>query len=353
MANYIIARIENYKMHDVGGIGKEQTREPSYIEKYYKNKDYDAEKTKDNITLLHDSARDNKTWEKYILDYRVENNISGRLTVKGSDKSQTNVVTQFLVTATSDYLKDMDRAEQIRFFKNAFSSLQEQYPSYHWIEVTVHMDEKTPHLHALALPLFKDKNKIVFSTTKTQEGKEHYREFQNRLYEDMTLKFGYNLNRGQEGSSKEHLSVCEFKKLKDKEKELEHERAMFNREREAFEKEKKLYDKPLLKKTLLGEKYSKEEVERVVEERNIAYRKIEELQEKNRQLYSRNLQFAENIEKALESARGEHEYRLELQDNLQDKEYLQERIRELEKEEMEEKEREEFIKEYKDAVERF
>ena len=33
MSNYLIARIENYKMNDAGGVGKEQERDKEYISK--------------------------------------------------------------------------------------------------------------------------------------------------------------------------------------------------------------------------------------------------------------------------------------------------------------------------------
>lgn len=271
MANYLIARIENYKMSDMGGVGKEQEREKQYIDKYYDNPDFDKNKINENVTLVHDKERDGKSWERYIRDYHAEH-LQGRLTTKGNDKSQTNVGTQFMVTASPEYLSGMDRAEQIRFFRDAFRSIQEQYSSYHWAEVTIHFDEKNPHMHALALPVYHDKEKDrdIFSTTKTQYGKDHYRQFQDRLHHDMTQRFGYNLERGVRGSDREHLSVKEYKELQDRERTLQ-------REREEFEKEKEQYKTPPLTKTLLGTRYSKEDVERVVLERNKAYAEIDKL----------------------------------------------------------------------------
>ncbi len=271
MANYLIARIENYKMADAGGVGKEQERDKKYVDKYYNNPDHDKEKMNENVTLYHDKERDGKSWEKYIRDYHSEH-LSGRLTTKGCDKSQTNVLTCFMITASPDYLNSMDKSEQTRFFKDAFRSLQEQYPDYHWCEVTIHNDEKNPHMHCLALPVYydRDKDRYILSTTKTQYGKDHYRQFQDRLHKDMTERFGYNVERGVRGSDREHLSVKEYKELQDREKALQ-------REREEFEKEKEQYKTPPLTKTLLGSKYSKEDVERVVTERNTAYAEIDRL----------------------------------------------------------------------------
>lgn len=329
MANYIIARIENYKMGDIGKVGKEQEREKEYIEKYYQNPDYDPSKTKDNVTLAHDQERDGKTWEKYIKEYRTDHAVQGRFNVNGGDpKTQTNIATQFMVTASKEYLESMDKSEQVRFFKDAFKSLKEQYPTYHWAEVTIHYDEQTPHMHAMALPLYYDpqKDRTVFSTTKTQAGKEHFREFQDRLHHDMTARFGYNLERGVRGSDREHLSVKEYKDLQDREKALQ-------RAKEEFEREKEQYKRPPLQKTVLGSKYKREDVERVIEERNQAYAEIDRLRAENRDLKQEVFRERDNAIKWEKSARGEHEERLHLQDRLQDRDYLQNRVRELERNE--------------------
>lgn len=282
MSNYLIARIENYKMSDAGGVGKEQERDKEYISKYYDNPDHDINKINENVTLLHDKERDGKTWERYIRDYHAEH-LQGRLTTRGNDKSQTNVLTGFMITASPDYINSMDKSEQTRFFKDAFRSIQEQYPTYHFVEATIHYDEKNPHLHILALPVYHDKEKErdIFSTTKTQCGREHYRLFQDRLYKDMTERYGYRLERGIRGSDREHLSVKEYKELQEREKALQHER-------EQFEKEKEQYKTPPMTKTLLGTRYSKEDVERVVNERNRAYTELDrlhkELQDKDRDI---------------------------------------------------------------------
>lgn len=280
--NYLIARIENYKMDAIGGVGKEQEREKNYIDKYYNNPDFDKDRMNENVTLVHDKERDGKTWERYIRDYHAEH-LQGRLTTRGNDKSQTNVGTQFMVTASPEYLAGMDRTEQIRFFKDAFRSIEEQYPDYHWAEVTIHFDEKNPHLHALALPVYHDRerDRYILSTTKTQAGRDHYRQFQDHLHRDMTERYGYNVSRGVKGSDREHLSVKEYKELQEREKALQHER-------EQFEKEKEQYKTPPLTKTLLGARYSKEDVERVVDERNRAYTELDrlhkELQDKDRDI---------------------------------------------------------------------
>lgn len=326
--NCIIARIENYKMADVGGVGKEQEREQEYINKYYNNPDFDINKINKNITLVHDAARDGKSWEKYIKDYHAEH-LQGRLTLKGGERSQTNVATQFMITATPQFFDNTNVTFQKEFFERAFESLQKQYPDYHWAEVTIHLDERTPHMHALALPIYHDKEKdrYILSTTQTQKGREHYREFQDKLFADMSKV--YNIERGLRGSDKEHLSSKAFKELKDKEKELQRGQEQLRADREAFEAEKLKYKGIEPEHTIL-KKYNRAEVDKVVEERNFYITKCQELENHNREYRNRTISISEKLERAETALKGEHALRVELQDKLEDKEYLREHLRELE-----------------------
>lgn len=322
MADCLIARIENYKMNQVGGVGKEQEREEKYIQKYYDNPDHEPDKIKDNVTLYHDKERDGKTWEKYIKDYREEHGIEGRFVTTGkSEKSLTNVATQFMVTATPDYIKTMEKDEQIQFFKDSFEFLKQSYPTYHWVEVTVHFDEKTPHLHAMALPLYydKDKDRTIFSTTKTQEGREHYREFQDRFYEYMAPRW-HGLQRGERGSDREHLSVKDFKDLQEREKHLQQERQDLQNEKERFQQEKERYSAPPLKPTILGRKYRPEDVEKVVNERNAAYSEIDRLNGQIREIKGERDNISIAYGRLKDDFRHETAERNRLQDILKDPE---------------------------------
>lgn len=333
MPNYIIARIENYKMGAVGGVGKEQERETHYIEKYYQNPDFDPEKTKDNITLVHDPERDGKTWERYIKEYRENHNIAGRFTTKGADKSQTNVMVGFMVTTSKEYMDLLDKCEQELFFKDAFESIREQYPTYHFVEVTIHRDEKTPHMQALALPIYHnlEKDRYEFSTTKTQVGKEHYREFQDRLYADISKKW-CGLERGVKGNEREHLSVKQYKQFKELEKKIQHENAILKKEQETFQRDKDRYNPPTMQKTVLGAKYKRGDVEKVVQERNQAYAELDRLKEANRELKEMVMQERENAIAWEKSGRQEHEKRLDIESSWNDSRQVRIRLCELEKE---------------------
>lgn len=316
MNNYLIARVQNLKITDIGAVGKEQEREQHYIEKYYKNPDHDPDKTERNITLEHDKERDGKTWERYVKDFKEDHNIQGRFNLN-SGKNGTNIATSFMVTTSKEYMDSLSEREQVQFYKHAYEAIKEMYPSYHFVEATIHRDETTPHLHVIALPLYEDKEKdrIVFNTTKTQPGKYHYRDFQDHMHSFMQER-GHDVNRGIRGSDREHLTVQQYKE----QQELEKEKAI-------------LLEKPTPERQLLGiYKYNKDSVDRLAEERAILYTQLEQEKQKNedltRELHSLYLQ----KDRAERDLKAEHDYRLELQDKLEDREYLIEHIQELERE---------------------
>lgn len=215
MANYLIARIENYKMHSAILVDIEKDHNDKYD-----NPDCDKSRTPENIVLEHDADKDGKTLPQYIKQYREDNNIQGRMTTSGKDKSQTNVLTQCVITASPDYINALNRSEQIQFFKDGLQAFKDMYPTYHTIDAVIHYDEKTPHMHINALPVYhnRDKDILQFSTTETQKGKCHYREFQDHMFARMSKTWA--VERGIPREERTHLAKKEWKQLNDREKSL-------------------------------------------------------------------------------------------------------------------------------------
>lgn len=86
------------------------------------------------------------------------------------------------------------------------------------LHATVHMDEKTPHLHCVVVPLIKKFDKRT-NTLKYNISKKHYMksgeyisELQDKYWKRMNDN-GFKLERGIKNSDNEHISIKEFKKL--------------------------------------------------------------------------------------------------------------------------------------------
>jgi hypothetical protein len=57
------------------------------------------------------------------------------------------LVSEFLITASPDYMHELSDAEQRRFFETAVDHLKEKYSAHNVLYATVHRDEATPHMH--------------------------------------------------------------------------------------------------------------------------------------------------------------------------------------------------------------
>ena len=85
------------------------------------------------------------------------------------------------------------------------------------LHAVVHMDEKTPHLHVVAVPLVKTynkkQNKDVWSISRRQyiNGKVQLSSSQD-IYNQRMNENGYKLERGEKGTGKIHTTKAEYEK---------------------------------------------------------------------------------------------------------------------------------------------
>ncbi len=82
---------------------------------------------------------------------------------------------------------------------------------------TLHMDEKTPHIHCVVIPLIKKFDKRTNTEKYTISKKQYIRDnahlsqLQDKYYQRLVDK-GFDLDRGIKNSDNEHISIREFKK---------------------------------------------------------------------------------------------------------------------------------------------
>ena len=85
-----------------------------------------------------------------------------------------------------------------------------------WYDSTINMDEKTPHLHCVVVPLIKKYDKRS-NTEKWTISKEHY--MKDKYHERMISK-GYDLDRGIKNSDNEQNDIYDIAHDTEKESEL-------------------------------------------------------------------------------------------------------------------------------------
>ena len=113
------------------------------------------------------------------------------------------------------------------------------------LHATVHMDEKTPHLHCVVVPLIKKFDKRT-NTKKYTISKKHYMksgayisELQDKYWQRMNDK-GFKLERGIKNSDNEHISIKEFKKITRKlDNRMEKQNYLMTRDYETLEEKLK------------------------------------------------------------------------------------------------------------------
>ena len=100
-------------------------------------------------------------------------------------------------------------------FVSEYKNLEEQYI----MSAKVHMDEQTPHMHLVFLPVVHTTDKKGNSIDKLAcsefwKAKDSYRQLQDAFYKYM-VENGFNLQRGlpKEETGREHYSVEEYKKI--------------------------------------------------------------------------------------------------------------------------------------------
>ncbi|KRG13596.1 recombinase [Virgibacillus soli] len=192
--SYAVVRMQKMKAHDLKGIQFHNQRE----RESRTNSDIDKERSHENYDLVHDGKIDYNEHVKEIIE--------SQKTGTRKTRKDAVLVNELLVTSDKDFFDRLDPAEQKRFFEESYKLFSERYGGQNIAYATVHMDEKTPHMHVGVVPMRDGKlqGKNVFN-------RQELLWLQDKFPEHMQ-KLGFDLERGEKGSTREHLETREFKK---------------------------------------------------------------------------------------------------------------------------------------------
>lgn len=204
--SYAIIRNEKYKRENLKGIYKHNERK----NKNYSNKNIDKTKSHLNYTLKQATMSYDKLFDNLKDSYHL----------KGQIKTVSNITCEYIITSDREFFQEIGTEETKRYFQEAYNfvcnykNLEEKYI----MSANVHLDEETPHMHLVFIPVVhtKDKNGNAIDKVACSEfwkGKDSYRVLQDAFYNHMIGK-GFKLERGQANNS-EHISIETLKKLTD------------------------------------------------------------------------------------------------------------------------------------------
>ena len=200
--SYAIIRNEKYKRVNLKGIYRHNERKNTN----YSNTNIDKERTHLNYHLKQPDNSYEKEFELIRKEYDL----------KGQIKEVSNIVCECIITSDNKFFKEIGEEETKRYFKTAYDfmcqykDLKEQYI----LSAVVHMDEETPHMHLVFIPVVHTMNKQrkeidKIACSEFWKAKDSYKRLQDEFYKYITEN-NFNLERGIT-SEREHLTIKKYK----------------------------------------------------------------------------------------------------------------------------------------------
>lgn len=193
----------------------------------YGNEDIDSSRTEQNYHLKQPVE---SSYEKEFQRIREKHGLKGNLRLTGN--KQSNVACEFLITSDNEFFSKMDESQTRKFFEDSYEFVKTKCKDEYVISAVVHMDERTPHMHVTYIPVVQGKDRQGnpcerINCSQFWKGFNSYGQLQDEFYKHIYEK-GYDLERGEVGSDREHLSVEEYK-LQARETELFSKKEELNR----------------------------------------------------------------------------------------------------------------------------
>ena len=236
--SYSVFRIQGIKTTgDLVGISKHNKDRISNT-----NQDIDTSKSKDNIILIECNNYNSK-FNDIVAPMKQEH--TERMKTMRADRiktfnqhinsSKNDVAFEMVFTSDNEFFDGMSKDEIKKWAEKSLDFVTKDLgiERKNILHAIVHMDERTPHLHVVAVPIVKTynkkQNKEVWSISRRQyiNGKSQLSKVQD-IYNQRMNESGYELDRGEKGSSKEHTTKAKYidrllsenKELKRQNKEL-------------------------------------------------------------------------------------------------------------------------------------
>lgn len=229
--SYSVFRIQGIKTTgDLIGISKHNKDRISHT-----NQDIDTSKSKDNIILIECNNYNSK-FNDIVAPMKQEH--TERMKTMRADRvktfnqhinsSKNDIAFEMVFTSDNKFFDGLNRNDIKKWAEKSLDFVTKDLgiERRNILHAIVHMDEKTPHLHVVAVPLVKTynkkQNKDVWSISRRQyiNGKSQLSKAQD-IYNQRMNESGYELDRGEKGSSKEHTTKAQYiDKLLSENKEL-------------------------------------------------------------------------------------------------------------------------------------
>ncbi len=194
--SYAIMRFEKRQATNVKGMENHNERKTEN----HSNEEIETDKSHLNYDLVSCS------------NYKeaIDKELSERYTKKTAIRKDAVVATEFLFTSDKEFFDKLSPGEEKKYFEECLDFLKDKFGEKNIISAKVHKDEKTPHLHAVVVPLHDDGS---LSMKKYVDSKKDLIKLQDSFFEKISKEFP-QLERGQSKTITEskHKDLKELKK---------------------------------------------------------------------------------------------------------------------------------------------
>ena len=295
--SYAIIRNEKYTPSSLMGIYRHNERKNTS----YTNKNINHQNTYKNYAI----KKCDTNYLKKFDQIRQENNLKGWI------KKNSNVVCEYIITSDSEYFNSIGEEETQRFFKTAFNfvksykNLGEKYI----ISANVHLDEETPHLHLVFIPVVHSFDKKSGKVTDKiccsdfWKGRDSYKILQDNFHKYM-VRAGFNVERGVEIGRK-NIPIEKYKELTNYEmQKYKMQNINLEKEKEIIDTEelKKEYKRVIRKFNKLAKHYTriKTITDTIIQKQETLQNENKEIIQENRKLENENNYLKNFIDKTFE-----------------------------------------------------
>ena len=223
--NYAIFRSEPIMTtNDLAQIGSHNKREKKA---YKSNPDIKIEDSYKNIQLVPLNYKYVKKFHELTKEYEKQHNEKMKTERKERQRNYTQMVNrsrncvadELLFTASPKFFDNMSEEDIMKWADTCMEFVYNDlgYTKEQILHATIHLDEKSPHIHCVVVPLVKKLDKRTnterWTISKKQyiRDKIHLSQLQDKYHERL-VDAGFDLERGIKGNNREHLKTKELKK---------------------------------------------------------------------------------------------------------------------------------------------
>lgn len=177
---------------NLGGLG-------CHIDRTKIPKNAVAEKTPDNLEL----CKINSTLHQDV-QARIKEGYTGKTAIRKDAVTGISLV----LSGSHDRMKELetDRGQLLEWAKDNYDYIKETFGEENMVRCTLHLDEKTPHIHAVVVPITPEGR---LTAKYWLDGKKKLKKMQSDYARHME-KWG--LKRGVENANRKHITTKQFYK---------------------------------------------------------------------------------------------------------------------------------------------